>query len=85
MLLPEQLGHFRARDFPLGQAADDGGRTGSLIEILLLQARARGLAGDSAGAMVPLERSLALAEPEGYVRMFVDEGPPVKALLQAAA
>ncbi len=32
-----------------------------------------------------LERALTLAEPEGYVRMFVDEGAPMTALLQAAA
>ena len=32
-----------------------------------------------------LERALTLAEPEGYVRMFVDEGPPMAALLEAAA
>ena len=36
-------------------------------------------------ALVPLERALTLAEPEGYVRVFVDEGPPMAALLQAAA
>ena len=36
-------------------------------------------------ALVPLERALTLAEPEGYVRMFVDEGPRMVALLQAAA
>ncbi len=36
-------------------------------------------------ALVPLERALALAEPEGYVRVFVDEGPGMAALLQAAS
>ena len=36
-------------------------------------------------ALVPLERALTLAEPEGYVRVFVDEGPRMVALLQAAA
>jgi len=34
---------------------------------------------------MPLERALTLAEPEGYIRMFADEGPPMAALLEAAA
>ena len=33
----------------------------------------------------PLRRALTLAEPEGYVRIFVDEGPPMAALLRASA
>ena len=41
--------------------------------------------GDIEAALVPLERALTLAEPEGYVRIFVDEGPPILALLEAAA
>jgi LuxR family maltose regulon positive regulatory protein len=36
-------------------------------------------------ALVPLGRALAQAEPEGYVRLFVDEGAPMLALLRAAA
>ena len=41
--------------------------------------------GDVAAALVPLERALTLAEPEGYVRIFVDEGAPMAALLESAA
>ena len=65
-------------------AAEEGERTGSMIEILLLQALARQGQGDVSGALAPLERALALAEPEGYVRLIVDEGPPVVALLEQA-
>jgi LuxR family maltose regulon positive regulatory protein len=67
------------------KAAEEGGRTGSLIEILVLQALAHQAQGDIPPALVPLERALALAEPEGYVRIFVDEGPPMAALLREAA
>jgi LuxR family maltose regulon positive regulatory protein len=66
-------------------AALDGGRAGSAIEILMLQALALQAGGDVRAALVPLERALALAEPEGYVRMFVDEDAPLAALLRAAA
>ena len=65
-------------------AADAGDRTGSTIEILVLQALAQGLRGDVPAALVPLARALTLAEPEGYVRVFVDEGAPMTALLEAA-
>jgi LuxR family transcriptional regulator, maltose regulon positive regulatory protein len=44
------------------------------IEILVLQALAHQALGDIPAALAPLERALTLAEPEGYVRMFVDEG-----------
>jgi LuxR family maltose regulon positive regulatory protein len=66
-------------------AADEGLRTGSAIEILVLQALAARLRGGVPAALVPLERALTLAEAEGYVRTFVDEGAPMKALLEAAA
>ena len=66
-------------------AAQGGGRAGSAIEILVLQALAHQMRGDVPAALTPLERALALAEPEGYVRIFVDEGPPMAALLDAAA
>jgi LuxR family maltose regulon positive regulatory protein len=66
------------------QAAEEGGRMRSLIEILVLQALAHEAQGESPFALVPLERALTLAEPEGYVRVFVDEGGPMAQLLSEA-
>jgi LuxR family maltose regulon positive regulatory protein len=66
------------------QAAEEGGRMGSVIEILVLQALAQEAQGDIPAALVPLERALTLAEPEGYVRIFVDEGIPMARLLYEA-
>jgi LuxR family maltose regulon positive regulatory protein len=66
------------------QAAEDGRREGSVIEILVLLALARRLRGDTVAALTALERALTAAEREGYVRMFIGEGPPIVALLEAA-
>jgi LuxR family transcriptional regulator, maltose regulon positive regulatory protein len=63
------------------RAAEDGGRMGSVIEILVLRALAQQKRGDPSEAQGALERALMLAEPEGYVRDFVDEGEPMAALL----
>jgi LuxR family maltose regulon positive regulatory protein len=68
----------------LRQRAEAEGRLGSLIEILALQALARGALGDRAAAVGLLERALVLAGPAGYVRTFVDEGPALAALLAEA-
>jgi LuxR family maltose regulon positive regulatory protein len=67
------------------QAAEAGDRTGSAIEILIVLALAHAARGDSALALAPLERALALAEPEGYVRIFAGEGKPLARLLSALA
>jgi LuxR family maltose regulon positive regulatory protein len=67
------------------QAAEEGGRMGSVIEILVLRALAHEAQGHGPPALVPLERALTLAEPEGYVRIFVDEGRPMAQLLSEAA
>jgi LuxR family transcriptional regulator, maltose regulon positive regulatory protein len=67
------------------RAADDGARTGSVIEVLVLQAIGYQMQDNISAALVPLERALPLAEPEGYVRIFVDEGPAMATLLQVAA
>ena len=65
------------------EAAVAGGRMGAAIEILVLQALAHQLRRDVDAALVPLRRALDLAEPEGYVRVFLDEGPPMAAMLES--
>jgi LuxR family transcriptional regulator, maltose regulon positive regulatory protein len=67
------------------QAAEAGERTGSVIEILVLQALTHHACGEVPGALAALERALTLAEPEGYVRMFVGEGAPMASLLRRVA
>jgi LuxR family maltose regulon positive regulatory protein len=66
----------------LRKAAEDGGRYGSMIEILVVQALAHGAQGNFPAALASLERALVLGEPEGYVQVFVGEGRPMKALLE---
>jgi len=63
------------------QLADNSGRQGSVIKTLALLALAHQSQNDAQQAMVTLEQALSLAEPEGYVRTFVDEGQPLAALL----
>jgi LuxR family maltose regulon positive regulatory protein len=66
------------------KAAEDGERTGSVIEILILLALAHQMQGDVPAALMALERALTLAEPESYIRIFVDEGYPMTLLLEKA-
>ncbi len=61
------------------EAAEKGKRTASIIEILLVQALAH-KANDEKVAV--LKRALDLAEPEGYLRIFVREGKVLLDLLQ---
>jgi LuxR family maltose regulon positive regulatory protein len=61
--------------------AESGARMGGVIEILILQALALKSRRDISEALAALERALTLAKPEGYVRLFVDEGAPMAALL----
>jgi LuxR family transcriptional regulator, maltose regulon positive regulatory protein len=76
---PRQVAELLER---LLHAAEAGERTGSVIEILVLQALTRYARGDLSGALGSLERALALAEPEGYVGVFASEGPPMASLLK---
>ena len=66
-------------------SASKGRRTGNVIEILMLQALAHGRQADEPSAVLPLAQALELAEPEGYVRVFLDEGTPMVQLLRTAA
>ncbi|MBE7471292.1 MAG: hypothetical protein DPW09_42050 [Anaerolineae bacterium] len=68
----------------LRAAAEANGRQGRVIEALLLLALARQSMGDLPAALDSLSRALNLAEPEGYIRLFVDEGPPLLNLLNLA-
>ena len=61
--------------------AEAGGWLSQVIEILVLQALVCRAQGDSPGALATLERALTLAEPEGYIRLFVDEGHPMRLLI----
>jgi LuxR family maltose regulon positive regulatory protein len=67
------------------KAAEEREGKGSIIEILVLQALAYHAQGDLPAALLPLQHALALAEPEGYVRMFLDEGSSMLQLLREAS
>jgi LuxR family maltose regulon positive regulatory protein len=66
------------------QDAESKARVASVLEILVLRALAQDAQSDQASAISTLERALVLAEPEGYIRLFVDEGPPMLGLLRLA-
>ena len=63
-------------------AAECAGRRGRVIEILALQALTWQARDDMERATQRLEQALVLAEPEGYVRTFADEGEQMRCLLQ---
>ncbi len=64
--------------------AETAGATGYMIEILVLKAMAHQIQGEMEQAITALERALTLAEPEGYVRTFIDEGSSMGKLLRQA-
>ncbi len=66
------------------EAAESGGDITRAIEILILQSLAFQAGGNTAQAMIPLERALTLAGPRGFFRIFVDEGPLMAHLLYEA-
>ncbi len=66
---------------PLVQAAETGGWLGACIELGALQALALYSQGHADAALDSLQRALEWAEPEGHVRIFVDEGEPMRLLI----
>ena len=64
------------------QAAETQKRLGSVLDILLVQSLAYEAQSDHLHALAALKRALSLAEPEGYIRIFVDEGEPMRQLIE---
>jgi LuxR family maltose regulon positive regulatory protein len=64
--------------------AEAKARICSVVEILIVRARAQWRQETHTDALLTLERALLLATPEAFVRRFVDEGPVMAAMLQAA-
>jgi LuxR family transcriptional regulator, maltose regulon positive regulatory protein len=77
----EQAGALLDRVVDAAQAAD---RAGSLVEARLVRALARHAAGDTSAAIPDLAAALTDGVPAGYLRLFLDEGPPMDELLRAA-
>ena len=67
------------------KAAEDSGRKGSAIEILILQALTHHAQNDLPAALSSLQHALMMAEPQGYVRIFLDEGKSMMDLLRQAS
>ena len=65
--------------------AQTAGLTAAVIETSLLQARAKQLLGEGQTARRSMGRALTLAQPGRYVRLFVEEGPVISALLRELA
>jgi len=68
----------------LFQKAEAAQRPGRAVEVLVLQALALQGKRDMAQALAALDQAIALAQPEGFVRVFLDEGEPMARLLYQA-
>ena len=64
------------------RAAESGRRAGSVLEIEVLRAVALRATGDEQGSRAALEHAVSLAEPDGWVRFFVDAGPEMAQALR---
>jgi ATP/maltotriose-dependent transcriptional regulator MalT/class 3 adenylate cyclase len=66
----------------LHELAKKKGRNEKLIEILILQSLVFRTDNNLTQSMTSLERALKLAEPEGFIRIFIEEGKPIAELLE---
>jgi LuxR family maltose regulon positive regulatory protein len=66
---------------PVLERATTGRRWKHVFEVHLLQALAHQMCGQEEQALSALSEAVRLAEPEVYIRSFVNEGPPMAALL----
>jgi LuxR family maltose regulon positive regulatory protein len=69
----------------IGRQSRAAGRDGELVEVSILAALAHAARGNAADAGRSLQRALELGEPEGYVRVFVDEGQALASLVRHEA
>jgi LuxR family maltose regulon positive regulatory protein len=67
------------------EMSEKAGWRGRGIEFLVLQSLALQAQGQNEAAMTSLEKALSLAEPEGYIRTFIDEGKAMEELLHQAS
>ena len=65
----------------LQRLAESQGRMGNALQTLVLKAVALDRSGDEAAALRALTQALTQAQPEGYIRLFLDEGPAMARLL----
>jgi LuxR family maltose regulon positive regulatory protein len=83
-LAQRKYDHALALSQRLLHQAEAGNRIGRMIESLILQALAYHAQNDKEHALAVLDQAIMLAQPEGYVRIFLDEGDPLIKLLYSA-
>jgi LuxR family maltose regulon positive regulatory protein len=75
------LGHARALIEPALEQAQASGLGFNVVRLLILQALALYAQGETTSALTAIKRALALAEPENYVRSYLDLGKPMEEFL----
>jgi LuxR family maltose regulon positive regulatory protein len=84
LIAQQRLGDVLDLLAQIRQSAQEAGGTGWVIEARILEALVLQTMGEPDRALSALSQALSLAEPEGYVRTFVDEGEPMAVLLRRA-